>query len=242
MKLGLGLGLAAGCAPSVFDPVTAGISGLTEDLWASSGTTVVSGNVSAWAERSGATGSSSATQGTAGNRPAYNATGIGGRPSIDFSAGKYLSLAMSKSVGNFTAFFVYSPDGAAGTLQVMLDYQSGRLLFAHLGSAAGTTGWYDGAFRTAAAATGAQVLAFRLNSTGGNSASLRRNGTDILTGQAYTQQAIGGVSQTIGTDYLFGSQFLGKIGRIVIYSGNLSTADVQRVERGLGAYYGITVA
>lgn len=250
MGLGIGIGLRFGSNVPIFDPLS--VAGLTQDLWAQPNLVTLAGSkVATWTERSGAAGASNGTQGTDANRPAYNASGINGRPSIDFGSATWLALAMSKVAGDHTIFVVHQPDGiigtGGGTGQYMLDFATGRLVIAHLSATvSGALGYYDGAFRTVAAASGAQILAFRLNATGGNSASIRRNGATILSGQAYTQRALGGAVQSIGSDsahaWTTAGQYFGKIGRVAIYSGNLSDANVQIVERGLGRYYGITVA
>lgn len=241
MRLGLSLGLGTGGAPPVFDP--ASVAGLIEDLWANPALVTLSGSkVTTWTDRADHADGSDATQGTDANRPTYNATGINGRPSIDFAATQYLSMAMNASIDDWTMVLVVSPTSITGGQQCLLDWQTGRLAILSVADASAKVGWYDGNYRKGDAALGAQVLTFRLNNTGGNSAAIRRNGTDILTGQLYAKRAMAGAGQAIGNTYTVDSQFAGKIARITIYRGNLTTAQCQTIERGFGSYYGITVA
>lgn len=246
-RYGYGYGMPGPLARRAWTPLQLG-SSLALWLRADLGVTLNGATVSAWADQSG--NGRHATQGTAARQPTYNATGIGARQSIDFSASTWLTPTMASAAGDFTIFIVHLPDGitgtGGGTGQYFLDFQTGRLVIAHLSSTvSGSGGYYDVAFRTVAAASGAQVLAFRLNSTGGNSASIRRDGTTILSGKSYTQRALGGV-QSIGADYphvpTTSGQYYGKISEIVICSGNLTDANTQAVERYMGARYGITVA
>lgn len=240
--IGPSLSLTSAQGGAAFDPKS--ITGLVLDLWASDGVTLAGSKVSAVADRSAS--GFNASQGTDANRPTFNATGINSRPTFDFGASTNLDGSMNLTAGDWTVFVVYSPDGAAGTNQSLYDWQGGRLILMHMTSTSGQTGYFDGATfkNVGAAATGAQVLTYRLNATGGNSASVRRNGTALATGLSYTQKALGGLggAQKIGADYLGSSQFLGKLGRLVIYSGNKTDAECATVERGLGKYYSITVA
>lgn len=238
MKLGLGLTLGRPGA-SVFDPLTAGISGLIMDFWATSGIALSGADVTDWTERSNATGSSDATT-SGGSRPTMST--IGGRPALNFAAGQKMALAYNIAAADWTIFLVYEPTIITGGQQCMLDFQTGRLALLHNTATPGKTGYFTGGYVEANAALGAQVFTYRMNATGGNSASMRRNGTNVLTGQLVANRAMGGAGQSIGNTYTVDSQFLGKIARITAYQGNLTTAQCQTIERGFGSYYGITVA
>ena len=79
----IGIGIQYGQAPPAvapFDPTS--VSGCKLWLRADTGVTLVGAVCSAWADQSG-TGNNF-TQGTDANRPTYNATGVGGKPSLDF--------------------------------------------------------------------------------------------------------------------------------------------------------------
>lgn len=217
------------------------LANLVLDLWADYGVEVVAGGVAKVLDRS--IYATHASQATAANRPVFNKNGIGGRASIDFATGLNLNGSMNISAGDFTAFIVHDPNTASSFNETLMDWAAGRLLFMHTTSTPGQIGYFDGAsFKNAGAASAAaQVATYRLNSTGGNSASVRVNGTTIGSGLSYTQRALAS-TQKIGSDYVGTSPYTGKIGRILIYSGNLSLADVQWVEESLGDYYGINIA
>lgn len=250
MRIGLGLGLCSGGSPAIFDPSTVAASALTfvQDLWASDAATITlaGSKVTSWANRSANAFGSAATQSTDSIRPVYASSGIGGRPSLAFATGPNLLMSMTHAASNYTIFITHSPVSATGAAQFLMDWETGRVILSHLSaSVANHIDYYDGTgFRDGgAAATGAQVICYRLNSTGGNSASIRRNGTVVASGLAYTQRALGGAGQRIGQQYTGGGgAYNGSIARITIYAENLSDANVQAYERGVGAYYGITVA
>lgn len=237
MKLGLGLTIGRPGA-SVFDPLTAGISGLVMDFWATSGIALSGSDVTDWTERSNATGSSDAST-TPGSRPTMST--IGGRPALNFASGQKMALSYNIALADWTIFVVYEPTIITGGQQCMLDFQTGRLALLHLAATAGKGGSYTGGYVEANAALGAQVYTYRLIA-GAGAASFRRNGSDIITGQTIANRAMGGAGQAIGNTYPVDSQFLGKIARLTAYQGNLTTAQCQTIERGFGSYYGITVA
>lgn len=240
MKLGITLGVcAASTASGIFTPSSYGT--VVQDTYVTDEKTTRDGGglISTIVATTGV----NATQATEAAKPTYDATGLGGQPCAVFAAGDNLDISMSQAANDWTLFIVHSPDVITGGSRILFDWAVGRFMFCQL-TPSNNNGWFDsGAFREAgAAASGAQVATVRANSTGGNSASFRVNGTATGSGLAYGQQALGG-TQKIANDYLAsGSQYLGKIGRILIYQGNLSDANVQAVERALGAIYGITVA
>lgn len=240
MRLGLGLGLGTGGAPSVFDP--ASVAGLIEDLWAQPSLVTLSGaKVTQWTDRAGHADGSNATQGTDANRPTYDAAGINGRPAINFAASQQLVLAMNAVSANRTVFIVSKPDAATGANQVYVTTASGALYLMHQTSTSGKTGFYDGAFKEGTSVAGAQIVTYRLTA-GTGTATVRINGSIIATVN-HSSRAFGGTGQRIGSDTGVNvSQYKGMIGRISVFTGALSDANVQLVERGLGAYYGITVA
>lgn len=242
MKIGISIGIGSSSASVVFDPLTSGISGLIEDLWAQPSLVTLSGaKVTTWADRAGHADGSSATQGTDANRPTYDAAGINGRPAVNFAASQQLVLAMNAVAANRTVFIVSKPDAATGANQVYVTTASGALYLMHQTSTSGKTGFYDGAFKEGTSVAGAQIVTYRLTA-GTGTATIRINGNVIATVN-HAARAFGGTGQRIGSDTAVNaSQFKGLIGRVTVYTGALSDANVQAIERGFGAYYGITVA
>lgn len=90
------------------------IAGLKLWLDASDSTTITlnGSNVSEWRDKSGA-GSPAAAQATAASQPAFNATGVNGRGSIDFDATESLAFASS------TASFNYLHNATGGTMLIV---------------------------------------------------------------------------------------------------------------------------
>lgn len=101
---------------SGFNPKS--ISGLSLWLDASDATTITlnGSTVSEWRDKSGA-GAPAAAQSTAASQPAYNATGVNGRGSVDFDSTESLVFSSSTASFNYlhnatgsTMFIVWKPD------------------------------------------------------------------------------------------------------------------------------------
>jgi hypothetical protein len=97
------------------------ISGLSLWLDASDSSTITlnGSNVSEWRDKSGA-GAPAAAQSTAASQPAYNASGVNGRGSVDFDSTESLVFGSSTASFNYlhnatgaTIFCVWKPDAAS---------------------------------------------------------------------------------------------------------------------------------
>jgi hypothetical protein len=106
--------------PRLLRPMASGfnprsISGLSLWLDASDSSTITlnGSNVSEWRDKSGA-GSPAAAQGFAANQPAYNASGLNGRGTIDFATTRSLVF------GSSTASFNYLHNSTGGTVFIVI--------------------------------------------------------------------------------------------------------------------------
>lgn len=214
------------------------ISGCKLWLRADRGITLVSGNVSAWADQSG--NGNNVSQATAGLRPPYVASdsNFNGRPSLTFSGvlGTYLAAS---------GFSISQPD---------------TIVLVGLGNplspATGTPFFYDGSSSRQALfnATGAQWYAYAgaslISSSStispaifscifnGASSAVRVNGVSTA-GAAGANALIGLV---LGADTAFAGNLVGSIVEVAIYNRALGTTELQTLERDLGHEYGIAVS
>lgn len=83
-----------------------------------------------------------------------------------------------------------------------------------------------------------QILGF---DRAGNTTTVRRNGASIASG---TQDRTTGFTNgyNLGADPSTTRYYTGRISEVYLVNNTLSTAQRQRLERGLGIYYGITVS
>jgi len=210
-----------------------------DTLYTDAGVTKVSADGQAvyrWVDKSG--NANHANQITAGSRPLYKTAIQNGRSVLRFDGGDDNFLVnFSLPAGNWTFFFAVGgalPSG--GSYNYLVDSEIGRFIIAQLGDTASNVQWYDGAWKGAAAASGAwQCLTFCMDNAG---ASVRRNGVQISTG-SYTQKALGG-STRIGSNYVpDGSYIAMDLCEMIVYGGALSAGNRQPVESYLMSKWGL---
>lgn len=165
-------------------------------------------------------GATDASQSSLGPKPLLRTNGINGHWAMEFDGldDNLLATGLNALSGSKTAYFLYDPDGATGTAQHLMDIQSGRLIFSHLGTTPDTSAWGDGiGFRVeAAASANAQILSFVLNS-GSGTGEMFRNGVSLGTDTYLNRAVNGGIA--IGSNYVGSGAFLaGKIGAIGVYN------------------------
>lgn len=216
------------------------VSGLRLWLDASMIAGLVDGDqVAAWYDLSGA--GNHAAQADPAARPLYKTGILNGRPVVRFDGSDdYLqTAAFSAALSQPTTVVVVGSFGASGDtlydgLAVGARHNLVRSGATTLGISAGTYLSY-----TDATPTGTSVWSAVFN---GGSSQLWRDGTSKASGAAGAHQLTG---LTLGADYrapAAADNLLGDIAEILIYNASLSTADRQRIERYLGAKYGIAVA
>lgn len=193
------------------------------------------GSVARWEDKSG--NSYHATQSNAARQPQRKTSIQNGLDVLRLDQDA-LSLSLSLSANNWTFFVAAKPGSNTANSRYYLDSQTGRLIFAQLGNTSSNIGWYDGTWRTiAAATTAAQVLTYRLSSS--ENGAIFRNGSSLGTA-AYTQKAIGGGVHVL-SDYDGGGGFAdGDVYEMILYEGALSTGDREAVENYLMTKWGIS--
>jgi len=240
--MGLGLGAASQQGGGFTPPDIAG-----NVLWlrADNGYTLDgSGNVSQWNDFSGS--GNNVSQGTAGKRPAYQATGgPNGTPALAFVAGSSQSLDGSTSVvaskTNLTIFIVEQQTSTGGNNNF---YSLGNSI--GLASQGGGSpkwdlaaiGVLDQTDSSAASNTSWNVLTCAVGA--GPVWQLRVNGVNhVLSSNTATPNNLA-AAQHVGWNS--GSGFLtGSIAEVIVYNGVLTLAQMQQVEAYLGGRYGISV-
>ena len=227
------------------------ISGLAAwwDAGDAASITTVSGRVSQWNDKSG--NGVHATQTTANNRPVNTSQTLNGRAVMTFDGSNDIMSFTGTARTDETQFVVVRNNMVAGgvsTQQILGDASSGFGLNAIIkndGAANSDLLAQCGGFVVGTTAARYQfpannpfgpavVSAIRSSASGG---ILRTNGVQratCTTSNSYALARIGGVGSSFPLN--------GYIAEIVIYSRALSVADVQRVERYLGAKWGLTVA
>jgi len=212
-------------------------AGLILDLWAEAGITEAGTGVSSWVSGVGA---HDFVQATDSKRPTYEATGLGGKPSVLFAIATSESLVCASSgptsTTNNHVLIVACNQITAGGRQDLMDIQSGRLWFASGNYSVNKVGWFDSAERnTGAAATGAQILSWVL---GGGTGECFRGSTSLGTA-TYVDRAVGG-AVSIGSDYVGSSCFGGRLGRAMLFN-TIDAARDARVRAWMSTYYGIAL-
>ena len=240
-----GFGSAAGFVGTVvFGPPT--LPDLVAWYRADLGITTVTGAVSAWADQSGVGTGKTLAQGTAANRPAYNASdaGYNNQPTMTFdgSNDRLASGAWSAYPSSPTTGFIVGNTNGVPSQQVYFDSISAqRYLFDNNSELAGD----DLRFFRSNGVLGANgkdssikhIAGFVDN---GVSSSLYWNSaTNVGTGNSGASSPTG---LTVGSDQAQTGGFLsGKIAEIIIYSRALSAQEIAALLNYFGTRYGITI-
>jgi hypothetical protein len=207
------------------------------DLWAERGVTQAGTGVSSWV---GQPGNLDFIQGTDADRPTYNATGLGGRPSVDFILANTdvlrLASGLSTASLNLTLISIGDLLSTAGT-QYMMDVETGRLIFSPV--RASNPHIFDGAWidSGAASSTGAYFRAWRLDDTNNQFKFLRGHDQIGATG-GFTGRAIGG-KIGIGDGHSASEGPLNmRVARLMLFS-NVDAERDHRVHHWAVSYYGV---
>lgn len=238
---------------SGFDPRS--IATLAYWLDASDSTTVttVSGAVSSWASK---VGTGTATQGAAANRPAYTTAGRNGRNVLTFDGSNdFLTTSTLSVTQPFTIFWAgrsngsapggssvgpYVCDGSTSLTRVAVIWNGDGVSASNgrLGSFAGTA--------VIQASSGTQAYnawSIVAATFDGASSVLRADGAQVATGNPGTNNITALILGDRFTSLpLSGTPFSGPWGEFLIYTGSLTTAQIQRVERYLGSKWAVTIA
>ena len=226
-----GVGSASG---TIFSPLS--LSGLVLWLRADLGVTLNGGNVSDWADQSGNGEDFSAVT---DEQPLFVASAINGKPGVDFSdSDRLFNTGMTQATSDYTFYFIHSSD-TAEQFQNLWDVQTTRLLFEQRAGTSGTS-YHNGAarFTFGAANTGDEKLAYVLKS-GGTSAILRRNESQLGSAIAYATRPMGG-NVAIGNAHngLTGA-FRGPISEVIIYDVAHTSTEWDQIEAYLKARYAV---
>lgn len=203
--------------------------------------TIVSGKISAWADKSG--NGYTASQGTAGNRPAYDATGINGQPAILYTANPQTLTAstLSAAANVSTHYAAVRIDSVAAYRPILYsDAAAGYAL--RFTSTNGYLVLESAAAHTIGTATSSNLGTLPYVAVVGcvydqpsGAFSLYVNGT--LTGSGTdTYGFAGSTGVEIGWDG--GGSFNGEIGEIVRCDSTLGTTDRQKLEGYLAWKWG----
>lgn len=191
--------------------------------------TTASGAVSAWADKSGK--GRTMSQATAAQRPALLASGIGGKPALQFDGSNDTLRTDPFSAGQpFSALVVYNP-GAASTYNFMVSFDpvsesTQSLIIPSSGQTSGSASLYAGGYALfGSAQTGADTMiaavfngSASVGSQNGTAATLNPNTNGISTGVGLSSNVVSG------------GQYTGLIGELIVTSGAMSTADRQKAE------------
>lgn len=237
MMLGLGLQLGAG-ELGVFTPKS--IAGAVLWLRADLGVTLVSGKVSAWADQSGAgDANKNATQSNATLRPVVNATGIGGKPVIEFAGAQELATGAWSANLPQPATWMYVVRATATGIAVVVDGISGahRHLFTQSSSSFADINAGNDITSAREFHTTDRVVIGVFN---GASSKLYVSQATPTTGDTGTDDATGAVigAFTDGTSF----PLTGYIAEIAAWSRALNATEVGQLNAYASARYGIAIA
>lgn len=243
LGLGLGLGLGKGSGAVAFNPASffgggeKGViydpSDLTSLFQDSAGTTPVTASADPVGKMNDLSGNNfHATQATGGSRPSYQVAS--GKKSVRVLAGGFnLGVPTISAAAADWTLVVGIKLIAVGTYQCVLDAQTGRLIFYAVDSTATSASYYDGGYKVASWTPGttAHTLTYALTSGAGK---IRADGADILTGQAYTQRAISGVT-ALGTNIVGGDGLNGDIYGLILINRVLTAGEIANAEAWMAA-------
>ena len=187
-----------------------------------------------------------ATQSTAGSQPLFVASGIGGKPSLQFDGNDSLLTASIPYSSLFSAqqatiFSVIRQDGTNNLNSVMGFDVSGKLWV--LATYADTLYFDFGADRVSAAQPSGwddsdRVL--ELFRTTGNTQAIYENGNSLVS--ATKSGAMSGTDTfKIGISPFGGDRFKGYIAEIITSSVDIGSTDRATIRANQGSYFGITV-
>lgn len=207
--------------------------------------------VSQWSDKSG--NGRHATQATAAAQPGYGATALSGKPSINWSGANNIfldtanwSLAPDRKYSSFAVASSPTWGGGSRFGRIWVSrsgYPQGYLGQGELAGSALTIG---GSILTTCAVTG--VSGANVLSTSFGTAGLAANVIDIAvnagtpTTLSGNTGALGTLGVRIGADLTVtngGNTWDGQIGEVVIISGDLTSADRQRMEGYLAWKWGL---
>lgn len=228
----------AGAGGGLYDPY-ANEPTCIFDAWAERGVTEAGTGIASWLVQPG---SMDYVQASDGDRPSYNATGLGGRPTVDFIlantdvlrlASGFTSLSMDITV--ICAMNLLS----RATTEYLLDIETGRLIFSP--NRAGNPHLFEGSWidTGAVSVTGAAIRRWRLNDTA-NQFSFFRGNTQIGSTSAFAGHAIAGASG-IGDGHTASEGPLdARVGRLMVFN-TVDQARDARVLLWMASHYSIAL-
>lgn len=245
MRLGLGLNLSAGGAPS-FSPLS--ISGL-QGWYRGDETSVTGALVDSWTDKSG---NARHLLGTGAARPTLVASALNSLPGLQFSGAQELLTSGTFSVSTVSVFTVFraTANGVVYEHATAFLGSHSTLLYTNQGPSLGIIRAGGSSYKNRAASWGADG-ANRIvrQEFGGTHATNKMfiNGTaQSLTDGAATGDpgtaASTAVKLHVGASNGVTLPLTGHIMELLVYSTVLSAGDASRVEAYLGSRYGITVA
>ena len=211
--------------------------------------TTVSGAVSEWKSRAGGRTS---TQTTANNRPTYQATGINGKPALQFNGTSH-SLITDYNANSLTGYVTYAAavlpaagmttsSDFPGVIQARNSTANGLLINGPSNPNRWTMMWRGSGFD---ATVGGQVLNATqtlLATIDASTLTLRVNGAvGTLAGTYTAGSSESNAVYRLGQDGNLSRWFSGLMGEVLLFSRTLTTAELVSVERYLARKWGVTL-
>lgn len=146
--------------------------------------------------------------------------------------------SFSASAQGTSAFFGYSANNVtANNYRVLLDIQTGRLIFSSRTDGQSEIGYYDGAWNDVADDGDIKVLSFNLQASDG---VMRENGTALVTDTTYVEKALSG-TKTIGMHHsTSNNNFDGNLYQVVLRSTECNDRDLEATEKFIATKTGVS--
>jgi hypothetical protein len=201
--------------------------------------TVVSGNVSAWGDRSG--NGNNATQLTVADQPGYLESGwSNGLPTLEFDRAntEFMSLgSMSNSSGSYTIFAALDQRNQTSHPQDLIGTRSPTRVVALVTNLSAGVGIFDGSWKGAGAEqNGQQLLTWVLDGAAGGFECFR-NGASIGTGSYVGSWGWG--RPELGRLESTGQLIDAELAEVILYNRVLSSPERARTHAYLAARYGL---
>ncbi len=226
---------------------------------ANAGTTLTSvstpNEVQTWADQSG--GSRDVTQATVSKRPILLSSALNFNPSIQFSPSAFQELTRGTGIiplaaqSNLQAFIVAKTNAIVASSVFWESMASGGRINAHIPWSDGVLYWDAGdasaSQRLSTAWTGSlnlgqlwTLMATTATSPSGQKQEIYRNGLLLASDNDMATYTGAGSTFAIGST-AGGNYFNGEISEVILFTSNLTSAQMLRVNSYLALKYGITI-
>lgn len=202
--------------------------------------------VSQWTDKSGQ--GNNAVQGTGANQPTTNATTSNGNNVLDFDGGDFLEIgsftALLSELVDFTVFIALKSDVNDATDRVLFASSvdtNNRIAIARTNSDTFVTGSFNGSVFDSVDVSFTDTASFHIGTMVNTPATTGRLDGTALAGSTDNPSVSATANTTIGSRTDETVFWNGSVAEVIVYSRELSSAEVATVEKYLGNKWGVAI-